>query len=161
MASLSRILSPLPARNFASGSSGVRSISSSPYGRTHVWKRRRPVLPNPVVPKFQQRVVRADGSSFTHWTTSPRSLIRLTRDTTSNALWNTGMWADGRGLEEESETTGRLGRFNRKFEGIGGARSEVDWMEGVELLRPGMSAGELVTTPWSKTKPPRQNQRSK
>ncbi|KAJ7045137.1 hypothetical protein C8F04DRAFT_524984 [Mycena alexandri] len=131
----------------ASREKGTRSISSSPYGRTHVWKRRTPVLPNPVVPKYPQRVIRADGSSYLHWTTSPRSIIRLARDTTSNPLWNTGMWADGRGLEEESETTGRLGRFNRKFDGIGGAGDEVDWMEGVELLRPSEAAGELVTNP--------------
>ncbi|KAJ7222866.1 hypothetical protein B0H12DRAFT_1328974 [Mycena haematopus] len=127
----------------------TRSISSSPYGRTHVWKRRKPVLPNPVVPKFPQRVVRADGSSFVHWTTSPRSLIRLARDTTSNPLWNTGMWADGRGLEEESETTGRLGRFNRKFDGIGGAGEDVDWMDGAEMLP---AAGELMRGGWDAKK---------
>ncbi|KAJ7361003.1 hypothetical protein DFH08DRAFT_363081 [Mycena albidolilacea] len=127
----------------------TRSISGSPYGRTHVWKRRKPVLPNPVVPKFPQRVVRADGSSFVHWTTSPRSLIRLTRDTTSNPLWNTGMWADGRGMEEESETTGRLGRFNRKFDGVGGKGEDVDWMDGAESLP---AAGELVRTAWETKK---------
>ncbi|KAJ7083387.1 hypothetical protein B0H15DRAFT_889295 [Mycena belliarum] len=141
----------------------TRGVSSSPYGRTHVWKRRDPVLPNPVIAKFPQRVVRADGSSFLHWTTSPRSLIRLSRDTTSNALWNTGMWADGRGLEEESETTGRLGRFNRKFDGIGGAGQDVDWMEGVELLPPDAAAGELVKTAWEtkQKKASNQNQRRK
>ncbi|KAJ7725640.1 hypothetical protein DFH07DRAFT_970778 [Mycena maculata] len=148
----SRLLSPIPH---------VRGISSSPYGRTHVWKRRKPILPNPVVPKYPQRVIRADGSSFVHWTTSPRSLIRLTRDTTSNPLWNTGMWADGRGMEEESETTGRLGRFNRKFDGIGGAGENVDWMEGTELLRPSPSAGELVRTAWDTKKTKPQNQRRK
>ncbi|KAJ7894578.1 hypothetical protein B0H13DRAFT_1719251 [Mycena leptocephala] len=137
----------------------TRSISSSPYGRTHVWKRRKPVLPNPVVPKFPQRVVRADGSSFVHWTTSPRSLIRLTRDTTSNPLWNTGMWADGGGLEEESETTGRLGRFNRKFDGIGGAGEDVDWMDGIELLRPSPAAGELVRAPAAQTKKPKDSRK--
>ncbi|KAJ7665654.1 hypothetical protein B0H17DRAFT_288340 [Mycena rosella] len=138
----------------------VRGVSSSPYGRTHVWKRRDPVLPNPVVPKYPQRLIRADGSSILHWTTSPRSLIRLSRDTTSHPLWNTGMWADGRGLEEESETTGRLGRFNRKFEGIGGS-GQVDWMEGVELLGPDASAGELVRTAWDTKKPKPSNQRRK
>ena len=62
----------------------TRSVSSSPYGRTHVWKRRPNKLPNPVVPQFPQRVIRSDGSTFTHWTTSPRSVIRLTRDVTNN-----------------------------------------------------------------------------
>ncbi|KAF8891042.1 hypothetical protein BD779DRAFT_224090 [Infundibulicybe gibba] len=120
-----------------------RFVSSSPYGRTHVWKRRAPVLPNPVVPKFPQLVIRSDGSSFTHWTTSPRSTIRLTRDTTNNPMWNTGVWTDGRGVEEEGATTGRLGRFNRRFEGIGGVSDNVDWMEGME--QPG---GESNSSIW-------------
>ncbi|KIK67595.1 hypothetical protein GYMLUDRAFT_785114 [Collybiopsis luxurians FD-317 M1] len=106
----------------------TRQVSSSPYGRTHVWKRRLPSLPNPVVPKFPQRVIRADGTSFTHWTTSPRSLIRLTRDTTNNPVWNTALWADDQAVEDELNTTGRVGRFNRRFDGIGGAGGNVDWM---------------------------------
>ncbi|KAE9404877.1 hypothetical protein BT96DRAFT_397607 [Gymnopus androsaceus JB14] len=110
--------------------SQTRLISTSPYGRTHVWKRRPPTLPNPVVPKFPQRVIRADGTSFTHWTTSPRSHIRLTRDTTNNPIWNTSLWADEQALEDEASTTGRVGRFNKRFEGIGGAGGNVDWMAG-------------------------------
>ena len=86
-----------------------RSISNSPYGRTHVWKRRPPVLPNPLVPKFPQKVIRSDGTSFTHWTTSPKSLVRLTRDTTNNPHWNTGNPSD-RSVDEESAAAGRLGR---------------------------------------------------
>ncbi len=38
----------------------TRLVSSSPYGRTHVWRRRAPKLPNPVVPQFPQRVTLAD-----------------------------------------------------------------------------------------------------
>ena len=109
----------------------LRAVSSSPYGRTHVWKRRPPVLPNPVVPKFAQRVIRSDGSSFTHWTTSPRSTLRLTRDTTNNPIWNTGVWSDDRAMEEEGATTGRLGRFNRKFEELGADVADLSWMENV------------------------------
>ncbi|KAI0002500.1 hypothetical protein BJV74DRAFT_816192 [Russula compacta] len=99
----------------------TRNVSSSPYGRTHVWKRRPKQLPNPIVPQFPQRVIRADGSSFTHWTTSPRPLIRLTRDVTNHPMWNVSALT-GEGAAEESEVTGRLGRFNRKFV------EEVDWM---------------------------------
>ena len=99
----------------------TRNVSTSPYGRTHVWKRRPKQLPNPIVPQFPQRVIRADGSSFTHWTTSPRSLIRLTRDVTNHPMWNVSALT-GEGAMEESEVTGRLGRFNRKFV------EEVDWM---------------------------------
>jgi len=107
----------------------TRSVSSSPYGRTHVWKRRPKRLPNPVVPQFPQRVIRADGSSFTHWTTSPRSLIRLTRDVTNHPLWNVSALT-GEGAAEESEVTGRLGRFNRKFV------DDVDWMSEAEGAPP-------------------------
>ncbi|PPQ73205.1 hypothetical protein CVT24_010025 [Panaeolus cyanescens] len=105
-----------------------RFVSTSPYGRTHVWKRRAPVLPNPLPPKFPQKVIRSDGSSFTHFTTSPRSLVRLTRDTTNNPAWNTGNPAD-RGMEEESGMTGRMGRFRRRFEGLEKELEDEVWME--------------------------------
>lgn len=109
--------------------SQTRLISSSPYGRTHVWKRRPKVLPNPCVPVFPQLVVRADGATYTHYTTSPRSVYRLTRDTTNHPLWNASSML---GVNDESEFTGRLGRFNRRFEGLGGSGSDVQWMEGVD-----------------------------
>lgn len=95
----------------------IRSVSTSPYGRTHVWKRRPPVLPLPVVPKYAQTVIRSDGSSFVHWITSPKSLVRLTRDTTNNPLWNMANWANDRTLDEEVGSAGRMGRFSRKFGG--------------------------------------------
>jgi len=110
-----------------------RSISNSPYGRTHVWKRRPPVLPNPVVPKFPQKVIRSDGTSFTHWTTSPKSLVRLTRDTTNNPFWNTGNPSD-KSIEEESGTAGRMGRFNRRFEDLGTQLDDTQWMEEMSTV---------------------------
>jgi hypothetical protein len=116
-------LSTPPLRTAAAATTtGTRNVSSSPYGRTHVWKRRPKRLPNPIVPQFPQRVIRSDGSSYTHWTTSPRPLIRLTRDVTNHPLWNVAAALRGEGVAEESEVTGRLGRFNRKFV------EEVDWM---------------------------------
>ncbi|TFL01771.1 hypothetical protein BDV98DRAFT_529700 [Pterulicium gracile] len=122
----------------------IRSISSSPYGRTHVWKRRPRTLPNPVVPKFPQVVIRADGSSFTHWTTSPKSSIQLTRDTTNNPVWNTSMWTDEMSMEEENAHKGRLGRFNRRFESVSGASDEMSWLEGMTTLDGAKPQGELV-----------------
>ncbi|KAI8992705.1 hypothetical protein BD414DRAFT_481948 [Trametes punicea] len=104
----------------------ARLISSSPYGRTHVWKRRQKKLPNPTVPVFPQRLVRVDGSTIIHYTTSPRSTIRLTRDTTNNPLWNAARFV---GMdEEEDEVTGRMGRFSRRFGELGGQRSAMDWI---------------------------------
>ncbi|KAI0315215.1 hypothetical protein OF83DRAFT_373223 [Amylostereum chailletii] len=104
----------------------TRGVSSSPYGRSHVWRHRPRKLPNPVVPQFPQKVIRSDGSSFIHWTTSPRSLLRLTRDVTNAPVWNISILT-GEGAQEESATTGRLGRFNRRF-----AQEEVDWMAEAE-----------------------------
>jgi hypothetical protein len=82
------------------------------------------VLPNPVVPKYPQTVLRSDGTSFVHWTTSPKSLVRLTRDTTNNPMYNPAAAAD-RSVEEESGTTGRLGRFSRRFEDLGSTVEEL------------------------------------
>src|ERR1700689_706777 len=99
----------------------ARTHSTSPYGRSHVLKRRPNKLPNPVVPQFPQRVIRADGSTFVHWTTSPRSLFRLTRDLTNNPLWNSGSMGGQRG--EEELVGGSVGRFNRRFEAMGGSKT--------------------------------------
>ena len=104
----------------------ARAVSSSPYGRTHVWKRRPKTLPNPTVPLFPQRLVRVDGSTVVHHTTSPRSVIRLTRDTTNNPVWNAARFV---GMdEEEDEVTGRMGRFSRRFGELGGHKVDMDWM---------------------------------
>src|ERR1700689_1757371 len=106
-----------------------RSHSTSPYGRSHILKRRPNKLPNPVVPQFPQRVIRSDGSTFIHWTTSPRSLFRLTRDLVNNPLWNSGSMGGRRG--EEALVGGRVGRFNKRFEGMNGG--SVDWMESMDI----------------------------
>lgn len=103
----------------------TRSVSSSPYGRTHVWRRRAPKLPNPVVPHFPQRVVLSDGSTYIHWTTSPRSTIKLTRDTRNAPLW--APWLAGSNPEDvEGASAGRLGRFRRKFEELGESANEME-----------------------------------
>ena len=79
-----------------------------------------------MVPVFPQRLVRVDGSTIVHWTTSPRSAIRLTRDTTNNPLWNAARFV---GMdEEEDEVTGRMGRFSRRFADLGGQKSDMDWL---------------------------------
>ena len=131
------LVSPATLCRVPGASSHVRFVSDSPYGRAHVWKHRQRVLPKPFVPQFPQLVVRADGSTYTHITTSPRSMIRLSRDTTNNPLWNAlTLRAD---LEEEGQMTGRMGRFNKRFEGLGGHGEDVDWMSGAGE---GLGAGE-------------------
>ena len=119
-------LSALPAHG---QTQQTRAVSSSPYGRTHVWKRRAPKLPNPMVPVFPQRLVRVDGSTVVHLTTSPRSVIRLTRDTTNHPTWNATRFVHME--EEEDEFSGRVGRFTRKFKELSedGGRKGMTWLE--------------------------------
>ncbi|GJJ09323.1 hypothetical protein Clacol_003545 [Clathrus columnatus] len=119
----------------------IRFVSSSPYGRTHVWKRRRPKLPNPIVPIFPQQVIQSDGSTFTHYITSPRSTIRLTRDLTNNPLWNYG--ASGGKFEDEQGSAGRMGRFRRKFEEFSG---NVDWVVDESGTIPSDISSSVVDT---------------
>ena len=110
----------------------TRSVSSSPYGRTHVWRRRAPKLPNPVVPHFPQRVVLSDGSTYIHWTTSPRSTIKLTRDTRNAPIW--APWLAGSNPEDiEGASAGRLGRFRRRFEDLGESANEMEMGEWNEM----------------------------
>ncbi|KAH7905631.1 hypothetical protein BJ138DRAFT_1072561 [Hygrophoropsis aurantiaca] len=131
-------------------STATRSASTSPYGRTHVAARHANKLPAPLVPHFPQRVIRADGSSFTHRITSPRSRIRLTRDTTNNPLWNaTARLSLGPGNgkggveDEEEEGTGRMGRFRRRFEGVGGGGADA-W----DVLQEGaVASGSVMKEP--------------
>ncbi|KAG8702969.1 hypothetical protein FRC09_004435 [Ceratobasidium sp. 395] len=88
------------------------SVSGSPYGRTHLISP-IPKLPNPVVPTYPQTVYLSDGSSFTHRTTAPRSVVRLTRDITNNPVWQPGQEARA---GEEEDLSGRLGRYKRRFD---------------------------------------------
>ncbi|KAH9922407.1 uncharacterized protein B0H18DRAFT_879422 [Fomitopsis serialis] len=120
----------------------VRSVSSSPYGRTHVWKHRQRVLPKPFAPQFPQVVVRVDGSTFTHYTTSPRSVLKLSKDTTNTPLWNASRFLGE--AEEEDAITGRLGRFNRRFEGLGGYGAQnMTWMAQSDAVEEGRSLKDM------------------
>ncbi|WFD01063.1 hypothetical protein MYAM1_003823 [Malassezia yamatoensis] len=104
-----------------------------------------PSLPRPVA-QFPQRVILADGSSIQLTTTSPRHLVKLTRDITNNVLWNP-MMSRGSQLDTEDDT-GRLGRFRRRFAEDAVAATEVeqkvsfdegdlDWMSGGREAREG------------------------
>ncbi|KAJ1305637.1 hypothetical protein OPQ81_000634 [Rhizoctonia solani] len=88
------------------------SKSGSPYGKSHLLPT-TPRLPNPVVPTYPQTVFLSDGSSFTHRTTAPRSVVRLTRDITNNPVWQPGLEARA---GEEEDLSGRLGRYKRRFD---------------------------------------------
>ncbi|KAF9513854.1 hypothetical protein BS47DRAFT_1329154 [Hydnum rufescens UP504] len=86
-----------------------RLKSTSPYGRSHL--QRLPALPKPVVGHYPQLVVLTDGSTYTRWSTSPRSVIRLTRDLNNNPLWSPGQERS----DELEDETGRMGRFRKRF----------------------------------------------
>ena len=88
----------------------AKSTSTSPYGKSH--RQRLPALPRPTVALFPQLVVMTNGSTYTHWSTSPRSVVRLTRDVNNNPLWRPG----SEGEDQLEDETGRLGRFKRRFE---------------------------------------------
>lgn len=98
-------------------------MSRSAYGRTHVWKHRAFKLPKPFVPQFPQRVVLSDGSTFVHYTTSPRSVFKMTRDTRNNPIWNAFVATESEDMQ--GKATGRMGRYSRKFEGMEVSVDEV------------------------------------
>lgn len=102
----------------------TRFRSTSPYGRSHL--RKQPDIPNPVVPHFRQRVILSDGSTFTHMTTSPRSILRLTRDLANNPFWSPSSTDVSFGDEE----AGRMGRFKRRFGGEDDDRISFEQMNG-------------------------------
>ena len=87
----------------------TRLKTTTPYGRSHL--QRLPALPKPVVGHYPQLVVLTDGSTYTRWSTSPRSVIRLTRDVNNNPLWSPGQERS----DELEDETGRMGRFRRRF----------------------------------------------
>ncbi|KAF9495079.1 hypothetical protein BDN71DRAFT_1447955, partial [Pleurotus eryngii] len=64
-----------------------------------------------------------------------------------NPMWNTGVWMDEQSIEEEGATTGRLGRFNRRFVGMGGSGKEVNWMEDLCMRSGGTKCGYETSSP--------------
>lgn len=91
-----------------------------------------------MVPHFKQRVILSDGSTFTHFTTCPRSVIRLTRDLTNNPFWAPG--SDG--LSVGDEDAGRMGRFKKRFGGQEDNRISFEDMQGPQGAQ--MQSGALA-----------------
>ncbi|KAF8838562.1 hypothetical protein BDN67DRAFT_73277 [Paxillus ammoniavirescens] len=149
-----RVVYPTPQPIFTV----TRWHSTSPYGRSHIQKKHSRSLPAPVVPHFLQHVTRADGSTFTHWTTSPRSKIVLTRDTTNHPLWNATERVSGASSEnnqdEEEEGTGRMGRWKKRF---GEDIAADEWLE----LQEGVEGDKEPPAPKEKPKPVKANQPAK
>lgn len=91
------------------------------YGKSHVITKKSIRLPAPVIPTFPQKVTLSDGSTFMHWTTSPRSSIRLTRDISNSPLWTLSA---ARGGQEEDQS-GRMSKFRQKHSGDYGALNDL------------------------------------
>ncbi|KAJ3182639.1 hypothetical protein HDU87_007978 [Geranomyces variabilis] len=66
----------------------------------------RPTGINP--PLFHQTIVHSDGSTFTLRSTSPRSLLKLTKDARNHALWNPA-------LNVVDDQSGELAKFEKRF----------------------------------------------
>lgn len=137
--SLSRPTTPFTRamRSVAASASTSRAASfqrppSHWQSKTHL--KPKTTIPNPMPALFPQKVVLADGSTFTSYSTAPTpATLRLTRDVTNNPLWapSTERRGMGDGVEE-----GRVGRFRRRFEGAGSqdaptsafAEGDLSWM---------------------------------
>ncbi len=61
-------------------------------------------------PVYAQKIVLSDGATYTKYTTSPKSHLRLTKD-----IRNTPLWNPGAGKQMGQEETGRLARFRGRF----------------------------------------------
>ncbi|KAI8816756.1 uncharacterized protein EV422DRAFT_486904, partial [Fimicolochytrium jonesii] len=59
-------------------------------------------------PAFHQTIMHSDGSTFTLRSTSPRSLLKLTKDSRNHALWNPA-------LNVLDDQTGELAKFEKAF----------------------------------------------
>lgn len=116
------------------------SLSTARMGRTH---RHVPLgLPPAAPPLFSQQVVLADGSSFTHWTTSPRSVYKLTKDLSNHPLWYPNRVAS-RDLQDEF---GRIGKFKSKYAGFSAGDDDAEGAGGsafVGELEDWMSEGAV------------------
>ncbi|CAG8538923.1 22580_t:CDS:1 [Cetraspora pellucida] len=59
---------------------------------------------------FTQQIILSNGATYTMRTTSPKSIIKLIKDTRNHPLWNPTTQSDS--LDDES---GQLSKFTKKF----------------------------------------------
>eukprot|EP00842_Homolaphlyctis_polyrhiza_P005953 jgi/Hompol1/6359/HPOL_002109-RA len=98
------------ASGSGSGSVGGPSAGARRMNETGLVGARRIAEVNPVL--FHQKIVHSDGSTFTLRSTSPRSVLQMTRDTRNHQLWNpSSLSVDDLG--------GELRKFAERFSDIG------------------------------------------
>ncbi|KAG0364373.1 hypothetical protein BC939DRAFT_250690 [Gamsiella multidivaricata] len=133
MALLTRSLAPL-SRTTQPGLSCVLRYksSSTTASSSESTQSRFPEL-------FDQTVVLSNGATFTLRTPSPRSQIRLTRDTRNHPLWNPEMHGKSSG-----DDSGQLSRFAKKFGDLDGFGDDLDFADGGDIDRKNLTAKQVA-----------------
>ncbi|KAI5818382.1 hypothetical protein BZA77DRAFT_306836 [Pyronema omphalodes] len=79
---------------------------------------------------LDQIVILSDGSTYKQLTTSPKGIIRSTKDIRNNPLWNPSIKEFG---DVEEDEAGRLRRFRERF-GMGFESEAEEGAEDLESL---------------------------
>ncbi|KAF9933887.1 hypothetical protein FBU30_004055 [Linnemannia zychae] len=87
---------------------------------------------------FDQTIVLSNGATFTLRTPSPRSHLRLTRDTRNHPLWNPDM----RGNISNDES-GQLSKFSKKF-GDMDFGNDLDFADGGDVDRKALTPKQIA-----------------
>ncbi|KAF9360620.1 hypothetical protein BGX26_008458 [Mortierella sp. AD094] len=138
MALITRSLAPLsrtanPA--WATVSLRFKSSSTTQAATTTASDSTRPRFPE----LFDQTVVLSNGATFTLRTPSPRSQIRLTRDTRNHPLWNPEMRGNTSG-----DDSGQLSKFAKKFGDLEGFGDDLEFADGGDVDRKSLTAKQVA-----------------
>ncbi|KAG0336029.1 hypothetical protein BG004_008224 [Podila humilis] len=87
---------------------------------------------------FDQTIVLSNGATFTLRTPSPRSQIRLTRDTRNHPLWNPDLSGNA-----SSDDSGQLSKFAKKFGDLDGF-GDLEFADGGDVDRKALTAKQIA-----------------
>ncbi|KAF9415578.1 hypothetical protein BGZ94_000057 [Podila epigama] len=114
-----------------STSSSSSSSSTTTKTTTSSTKPKSPEL-------FDQTVVLSNGATFTLRTSSPRSQLRLTRDTRNHPLWNPELRGTSTG-----DDSGQLSKFAKKFGDMDGF-GDLEFADGGDVDRKSLTAKQVA-----------------
>ncbi|KAF9113138.1 hypothetical protein BGX27_002131 [Mortierella sp. AM989] len=137
MSLITRSLAPLSRATCPALTTSLRfkSSTTSNNGTTTTSDSTRPRFPE----LFDQTVVLSNGATFTLRTPSPRSQIRLTRDTRNHPLWNPEMRGNTSG-----DDSGQLSRFAKKFGDLEGFGDDLEFADGGDVDRKALTAKQIA-----------------
>ncbi|KAF9999746.1 hypothetical protein BGZ79_006654 [Entomortierella chlamydospora] len=136
MALITRSLAPLSrTANPVLATASLRFKSSAPSTTQTTSDSTRSRFPE----LFDQTVVLSNGATFTMRTPSPRSQIRLTRDTRNHPLWNPEMRGNASG-----DDSGQLSKFAKKFGDLEGFGDDLDFADGGDVDRKALTAKQIA-----------------